>query len=131
MNQMLDPQANPVRDQSYPVQLKHFDIDASKRTLQRAFAARKPRVGRYKMTKLRMISDKNKALRMIYEKEHKNHTIENFWQYVHFIDEAHFDPNQTFQRRILREEGTRYETENMQTLPNMKRVKLHIAASIS
>jgi hypothetical protein len=131
MNQMLDSQTNLVRDQLYSIQLKHFDIDVSKPTLQRAFDVRKSRVERYKMTKLRMISHKNKTLRIIYEKKHKNYTIENFWQYIHFIDETHFDSNQTFQKRILREESTRYETENMRTLSNMKRIKLHIAVSIS
>lgn len=50
---------------------------------------------------------------------------------MHFTDGAHFDPDQTFQERILREEDTRYEPENMQSLPDMKGVKLHIAASIS
>jgi hypothetical protein len=48
MNEILDPQANLVRDQSYTVQLKHFHVNAHKRTLQRAFAIRKPRVERYK-----------------------------------------------------------------------------------
>jgi hypothetical protein len=131
MNQMLDPQANPVRDQPYPTQLEHFHIDASQRTLQRAFAARKPRAGRYKMARIKPLSQKNQQLRMAYGKEHKDHTIENFWQYVHFTDEAHFDPDQTFEKRVLREEGTRYESENMQTMPSMKEVKSHIAVSIS
>lgn len=36
-----------------------------------------------------------------------------------------------FQQRVLREEGTRYESENLQPIPDMKGVKLHVAASIS
>jgi hypothetical protein len=48
MNEMPDPQANPVRDQPYTVQLDHFHVNAHKRTLQRALTARKPRAGRYK-----------------------------------------------------------------------------------
>lgn len=36
-----------------------------------------------------------------------------------------------FEERVLREEETRYETENLQTISDMKRVKLHVAASIS
>lgn len=131
MNEMLDPQANPVRDQPYTVQLKHFHVNAHKRTLQRAIAVRKPRAERYKKTKVRSISQKNERLRMIYGKSHEDHTIENFWLYVHFTNEAHFDPDQTFQERVFREENTRYESVNMQTMPEMKGVKLHIAASIS
>jgi hypothetical protein len=130
MDQMLD-HANPVRGQPYPIQLEHFQVNASERTLQRAFAARKPRAGRYKMARIKPLSQKNQQLRMTYGKEHKDHTVENFWQYVHFTDEAHFDPDQMFEQRILREEGTRYEPENMQTMSSMKGVKLHIACSVS
>lgn len=60
-----------------------------------------------------MLSQKNKKLRIQYGEFHQHHTIENYWQYFHFTDEAHFDPSQTFEERILREEGTRYETENL------------------
>jgi predicted RNA-binding protein YlxR (DUF448 family) len=78
MNEMLNPQTNPVRDQSYTVQLKHFYVDVQRRTLQRAFAARNPRAGRYKKARVRSLSQKNIALRIAYDKEHENHTIENF-----------------------------------------------------
>ncbi len=49
---------------------------------------------------------------------------------MHFTDEAHFDPDQMYEERVLREEGTRYEPENMQTMPDIEGVKLHVAASI-
>jgi hypothetical protein len=78
MNQMLDSHANFVRDQSYLIQIKHFHVSVSKRTLQRAFAARKSRVERYKMTRIKPLSQKNQQLRIAYEKEHKDHTVENF-----------------------------------------------------
>ena len=68
---------------------------------------------------------------MQYGLDHQHHTIENFFQYVHFSDEAYFDPDQTYNQFILREEGTRYEPENMQSMPDIKGVKLHVAASIS
>ena len=47
INQMLDPHTNSVRDQPYTVQLEHFHIDVTRRTLQRAFSARKPRAARF------------------------------------------------------------------------------------
>ena len=128
---MLNSHTNSVRDQPYTVQLEHFHIDATQRTLQRGFSARKPRAARFKKAKVKTLSQKNERIRVLYGKEHENHTIENFWQYVHFTDEAHFDPDQTYQERVLREEGTRYESENMQKMPDMKGVKLHLAASIS
>jgi uncharacterized protein YaiI (UPF0178 family) len=49
---------------------------------------------------------------------------------VHFTDEAHADPKELYSKRILREEGTRYESENMQSMLDMKEVKLHFAASM-
>ncbi len=131
MNQMLDSHANFVRDQSYLIQIKHFHVSVSKRTLQRAFAARKSRVERYKMTRIKPLSQKNQQLRIAYEKEHKDHTVENFWQYIHFTNEAHFDPIQMFEQRILRETDTKYESKNLQTMSSMKEVKLHIAVFVS
>jgi hypothetical protein len=59
------------------------------------------------------------------------HTIDDFRQSVHFSNEAYFDSNQMFDERVLRENSTRYEFENMQTMSIMKRVKLHVAVSIS
>jgi hypothetical protein len=36
-----------------------------------------------------------------------------------------------YEERVLREEDTRYELENLQKMPEMKKVKLHVIASIS
>ncbi len=63
--------------------------------------------------------------------------IEIFWGGVReifavdFTNEAHFDPSQTFEERVLREESTRYKSENLQRMPDMKEVKMHVAVSIS
>ena len=131
MNEMLDSKRNPARDQPYEAQIEHFQLNAERRTLQRAFHNRRPRVSRFKKARIRTISQKNMKLRVEYELNHQYHTIDDYWQYVHFIDEAHFDSHQTFEERVLREEGTRYESKNLQTMPEMKGVKLHVAASIS
>ena len=131
MNMMLDPQQNPVRDQPWPAQIEHFQLDVAPRTLRAAFNQRSPRASRFKKAIVRSISNKNKLLRKQYAESHKTHTVVDYWQYVHFTDEAHFDSDQMFQERTLREEGTRYEQENMQTMSDMKEVKLHVAASIS
>jgi hypothetical protein len=50
---------------------------------------------------------------------------------VHFTDEAHFDPDQMFEERVLREEDTRYNKENLQTMSIMKGVKLHVVVFVS
>jgi hypothetical protein len=49
---------------------------------------------------------------------------------VHFTDEAHLDLDEIFSKRVLREESTRFEPENMQIMSDMKEVKLHFAASV-
>ncbi len=131
MNKMLDPRKNLVRDHPWETQIEHFQINVERRTLQRAFHNRIPRVTRFKKGRIRTLSQKNKSLRIQYGKDHQHHTIDDYWQYVHFTNEAHFDPSQTFEERVLREEGTRYESENLQKMPDMKGVKLHVAASIS
>jgi hypothetical protein len=83
------------------------------------------------MAIVKPISLKNKQLRVEYGRRHVAETVNSFWQYVHFTDEAHFDPDEVFSKRVLREEGTRYEAANMQAMPQMKGMKLHFGASIS
>lgn len=85
---------------------------------------------------------------MQYGLDHQHDTVENFFQFVHFTDETHFDPDQTYNQLVLREEGLiwiiqqlnimfiyetgiKYKFENMQLMSDMKGVKLHVAASIS
>jgi hypothetical protein len=77
------------------------------------------------------ISSKNRKLRVKYDHRHKDETIEFFWQYVHFTNEAHVDSKELYSKRILREEDTRYESQNMQSMFEMKEIKLHFAASVS
>ena len=75
MNQMLNPLQNSMRRQPWPAQAEHFHLDAAPRTLRRAFNNRIPRVGRYKMAKVRTISKQNKELRVQYGREHQNHIV--------------------------------------------------------
>ena len=131
MDQMLDLHQNPVRDQSWPVQIEHFNLDVSSRTLRAAFNQRRPRASRFKKVKIRTISEKNKKFRVQYGLDHQHHIVENFFQYVHFSDEAHFDLDQIYNQFILRKKDIKYESENMQSMPDMKDVKLHVAAFIS
>jgi len=53
------------------------------------------------------------------------------WKWVHFTDEAYIDPTAQSNGRILREEGTRYEPENLAELPKLNGVVFHVAASYS
>jgi hypothetical protein len=98
--------------------------------MQRACKRRTLKADQYRMLKVKKISSKNRKLRMKYDHRHKNETIESFWQYVHFTNETHADPKELYSKRILREEDTRYESENMQSMSDMKKIKLHFAASV-
>jgi hypothetical protein len=69
-------------------------------------------------------------LRKDYDLRHRTETIESFWQYIHFTDKTHFDSNESYSKRVLREEKTRYEALNMQIMSDLKDVKLHFAVSI-
>jgi thiol:disulfide interchange protein len=100
--------------------------------LQSAFNHRISRVLRFKKARVRTLSQKNKKLRIQYEKDHEYHTAIDYWQYVHFTNKTYFDLNQTFEERVLREENTRYQFENLQKMLEMKKkVKVHVAVFIS
>jgi hypothetical protein len=77
LNEILK-EDNPVRDQSWAVQIDHFEINCTSRTLQRAWKRRRPKDERYKMTKIKLISSKNRQLRKDYDLRHRTETIESF-----------------------------------------------------
>lgn len=123
---------NPVRDQLFEAQIEHHNLDVSVRTLQRSLKRDTNRGQRYKQAYIqKQISKKNRALRVSYGQEHLGKSIDNFWQYIFFTDEAHIDPSSNSQGYILREQGTRYDTENIQERGEKKGVRLHIAGWIN
>ena len=130
LDQLLDV-ANPVRNQPYECQIQHFGFDVHPRTLQKNLTTRRHYAKRYKMAKVKEISPKNKKERVRYAEKHKDETVQSFWQYVHWIDEAHIDPSMEPRQYILREEGTRLQSENMQEMKETVGVRYHIAASVS
>ncbi|KAG9243213.1 hypothetical protein BJ878DRAFT_543482 [Calycina marina] len=58
-------------------------------------------------------------------------TIDNFWAFKVFTDEAHIDPGSQAIEDILREEGKRYDTVNIEERRPLQGSKFHIAAAIS
>ena len=50
---------------------------------------------------------------------------------VSFTDEAHYDPDQRSHQCVLREEGTKYDANNMQEMSKLQGSKLHMTCSIS
>lgn len=68
---------------------------------------------------------------MTYAFEHEFDTLDSYQCFVAWTDEVHIDPGITMQKHIFREEGTRYEQDNLQEVPDLKGNKLHMAAVIT
>ncbi|RDL37406.1 uncharacterized protein BP5553_04839 [Venustampulla echinocandica] len=68
---------------------------------------------------------------MQYGTRHQGKGVSDFWQYVFFTDEAYIDPSSTIQGHILREQGTRYDSRNIQERGEKQGIMLYIAAWIN
>jgi hypothetical protein len=77
------------------------------------------------------LSPAHRQKRIEYALQHQSKSIDDFWRYVVFTDEAHIDPSSQGVGRILREAGTRTDSVNVQERPSKEGVKLHIAAWVS
>jgi transposase len=126
------PSKNPVRDQCYKAQIKYYNLNIVPRTIQRRLKQDTNQGQRYKQAYIRKtISKKNREERVKYRYQYQDKSIEDFWQFVLFSDEAHIDPTSTIQGYILREAGTRYNSENIQERGEKKGVVLHVATWIN
>jgi hypothetical protein len=69
---------------------------------------------RYKQAYVKkVIKPANRRARTRYGQEHQHKTIDDFWQYIFFTDEAHIDPSSCAQGSILREQGHRIDPQNI------------------
>jgi hypothetical protein len=107
-------------------------LGVSRRSLTSRLKTCTKRARRYKRAYVKKeISGPNRKKREEYGREHKDKIIHDFWQYLYFIDEVYIDPSSQAQGYILREEGTREDTENIQERGEKTGVKLHIAAWVN
>jgi hypothetical protein len=112
---LISASRNPVRNQTYEVQIKHHNIPVKKRQLQTRLKQATKGGQRYKQAYVKKeISKKNRILRANYGRKYEHETIHSFWQFLYFTDESHIDPSSMKQGYILRERGTRTDTENIQ-----------------
>jgi hypothetical protein len=126
---LVSPTRNPVRDQLYKAQIKYYKLDIKPRQLQRRLKECTNSGQRYKQAYIqKVLSTANKRKRLEYCQEHKGKSIEDFWQYIIFTDEAYIDPSSIRQGYILREQGHRYDTENIQERPELLGVRIHCTA---
>jgi predicted metallo-beta-lactamase superfamily hydrolase len=129
---LVSPSQNPVRNQCYKAQIKFHDLDVKPRIIQRNLKRYIYQGQRYKQAYVsKSLSLSNCQERINYSQEHQDKTIENFWQYIVFTNKAYINPTSTLQGYILREEGRRYNSENIQERGEKKGVKLYIAAWIN
>ena len=130
--QMLISEENPVRNQPYDRQIEFHQISIKPRSLQLRLTEHTNKAQRYKQAYIaKEISVANLQHRVNYGEKYQYETIDSFWQFVLFTDEAHFDPSSQGISRILREQGTRYNPENIQQRPELEGVKLHVAGWVN
>jgi len=126
---LVDPARNPVRNQPYDAQIAYHKIPVKRRQLRNKLAEHTNGGRIYKCAFIKKtISAKNKDERVAYGHEHKDKSMEDFWSYIFFTDEAHIDPSAQQAPGILRERGTRYDDENIMERGEKKGVKFHVAA---
>jgi DDE superfamily endonuclease len=129
---LVSPSRNPVRDQQYEAQIEYHGLGVCQRTLQRSLLKNTRNGRRYKQAYVtKILLEKNKDERVKYGNRNLGKTVEGFWKYIVFTDEAHVDPTSVIQGHILREEGTRYNNENIQERGKKEGVKLHIAGWVT
>ena len=129
---LCSPSRNPVRKQPLDTQIAYHNLPVQKRQLQRKLKEHTKGGGRYLCAFVKkVISSKNKEQREEYGKDHKWAPLFGFFDHIVYTDEAHVDTTSQAQGRVLREQGTRDNPENIEERPPLKGVRFHIAAWIS
>jgi hypothetical protein len=126
---LVSPSQNKVRKYPLSTQIEFHHLNVHERTLQCSLYRSTRHAQRYKQRYVRKkLTLSQRQKRLNYRKEHVGKSVHDFWQYVIFTDEAHFDPGSAQQGRILREAGTALEPENIQERGEKKGNTLHFAA---
>ncbi|KAF1984478.1 hypothetical protein K402DRAFT_434770 [Aulographum hederae CBS 113979] len=73
-----------------------------------------------KKARTKTISGPKKKVRVQFGKDFQDETVEDYWQFIRFSDEAHVDSQPIDNEWVLRSEGTRYEPF-MKTFKNLSR----------
>ena len=130
LDQVLDPKSE-TRNQCYETQIEAFQLGCSVRCLQNSLRKRRRNAKLYSKAKVKWVSPKNKEIRQDYGHDYGDEDVEHFWSFVGWTDEAHVDPTAMGAGHVLREEGTRYEPENVAEIPPLQGVILHMSAFVS
>jgi hypothetical protein len=129
---LVSPSQNPVRKQPYEAQIEYHNLPVKTRQLQRKLKEHTKGGAWYLCAFVeKIISVKNKADRGKYGHDHVFKPLLGFFDHIVYTDEAHVDPTSQAQGRVLREQGTRDDPENIEERPPLQGVRFHIAAWIS
>lgn len=125
---LVSPSRNPVRKAPYEAQIKYHNLPVGRRQLRRKLKEYTKGGQRYKCAFVKKkISDKNLEERRIHRAAHKDLPIIGHFDHVIYTDEVHVDPSSMIQEEVLREEGHRYDTENIQERGQLTGVRFHVA----
>jgi transposase len=126
---LVSPSRNPVRKQPLDTQIAFHDILVQTRQLQRLLKRYTKGGGRYLCAFIKKtISTKKLQERTIYGDTHVYRPLFGFFDHIVYTDEAHIDPTSQAQGRVLREQGTCDNPENIEQRPPLKGVRFHIVA---
>ncbi|PMD18510.1 hypothetical protein NA56DRAFT_245081 [Hyaloscypha hepaticicola] len=99
---LVSPSQNPVRNQPFDAQIEFHNIPVKRRQFQKKLKENTNGGQIYKAAFVKKeISGKNRDERVAYGEEYKEKTIDDFWKYIVFTDEAHIDPSITTSSRNL------------------------------
>ncbi|KAF1812429.1 hypothetical protein P152DRAFT_458805 [Eremomyces bilateralis CBS 781.70] len=108
-------------------------LGVAAKTLQRNLSKRL-NARRYKKPKGKAISDVNKGVRTAYGEEHRGKTIIEWWQWVYFTDEVHFNSKELADKQEyeLRVPGQSQRLKSIQEVQGAPLdVTVHVTAGIS
>ena len=124
---------NPLNTKPYETQIKELHLPLTTRSLRRNFSKRFG-ARRYKKPYTKEISQKNHIERIQYGQEHRFKTISDFWQWIYFTDEAHFNSKDlsTKAEYSLRRPSSQSRLSRLkETKESGLNITLHVAAGIS
>jgi hypothetical protein len=131
LNTITD-QSNPIHKKGYEDQIKELGLKCAPRTLRRYCA--KAGARRFRTLVTSNISAANHQKRVQYGREHQDKLVRDFWQYIWFTDEVHFNSatmanKPEYELRFPGQEQ-RLESIREEKKPNL-RVTVHVAGGIS
>lgn len=85
----------------------------------------------YKQRPAKEVSKSNAEKRLEYGHTYQHDTIKDYWQFVAWTDEKHWDVRFTQQSRIFQDAGTAQNPKNTQKIPQKQGTSIHISADIS